>query len=108
MAELKKTIGQNIKRLRKLKKWTQAELAEKVDLEPVTIARIETGMNLPKEENMAAIAKILSVEISDFFYNSKNEPTREALLNYIHYGIHNLKDRDLKIIYNTIRTMACN
>lgn len=108
MAELKKLIGKNIQRIRKLKKWTQADLAEKVGVEPVTIARIETGVNLAKEENLTAIAKILSVDISDFFYNAENEPSRETLLNYIHYGIHSLSDRDLKIIYNMIKTMSCH
>ena len=57
MSELRALLGRNIKRLRKFRKWTQAELAEKINVEPVSIARIETGINFPKEENLIAIAK---------------------------------------------------
>ena len=67
MVDLKSIVGEKIKSLRKLKKWTQAELAEKVGIEPVSIARIETGLNFPKEENLVSIANALNIEVSELF-----------------------------------------
>ncbi|MCX4275584.1 MAG: helix-turn-helix transcriptional regulator [Candidatus Gastranaerophilales bacterium] len=107
MSELRALLGRNIKRLRKFRKWTQAELAEKINVEPVSIARIETGINFPKEENLIAIAKILNVEVADLFNTSEEEKMSvKSALNYIHYSIHTLEERDLKILCSMIKTMS--
>lgn len=41
------TLGHNIRELRKSRNWTQAALAEKLDVTRVTIARIELGVTMP-------------------------------------------------------------
>lgn len=106
MACLRKIVGENIKKIRKSRKWTQAELAERVGIEPVSIARIETGINFPKEENLELIAKTLNVKVLDFFSTEKQEElSKETALNYIHYNINYLNDRDLNVICNAIKTM---
>lgn len=106
--DLRKLVGRNIKKLRKLRHWTQAELAERVGIEPVTLARIETGMHFPKDENLICIAKHLNVGVNDLFLIDDDEAfTRESALNYIHFSIHNLHDRDLKILCSVIKKMSC-
>lgn len=107
MSDLRKLVGRNIKRLRKFRKWTQAELAEKIGIEPVSVARIETGLSFPKEDNLVSIAKILNVEVSDLFNTSEEEKlSTKSALNYIHYSIHTLEERDLKILCSIIKTMS--
>lgn len=105
MAELRNIIGKNIKKIRKAKKWTQAQLAEKVGIEPVSIARIEIGLNFPKEENISAIAKALNVEISDLFVD--READEKSTLKYIQNTLDTLDKRDLEIISNIVKTMTC-
>ncbi len=106
MVDLKSIVGEKIKSLRKLKKWTQAELAEKVGIEPVSIARIETGLNFPKEENLVSIANALNIEVSELF--SKDEAVdKETIVGYIQSTITGLNDRDLNILYNMVKTMSC-
>ncbi len=105
MADLKNIIGKNIKKIRKARKWTQAQLAEKVGIEPVSIARIETGLNFPKEENLIAIAKTLDVDVSDLFVD--RAPDKKSTIKYIQTAINTLDKRDLEIISNIVKTMTC-
>ncbi len=105
MADLKNIIGKNIKKIRKARKWTQAQLAEKVGIEPVSIARIETGLNFPKEENLIAIAKTLDVDVSDLFVD--RAPDKKSTIKYIQTAINTLDKRDLEIVSNLVKTMTC-
>ena len=59
---LRHIIGQNIRSRRKAKGWTQAELAEAVDLTQPTIASIEAGNSSPQIETLAALAEALDTE----------------------------------------------
>jgi len=105
VADLKNIIGQNVKKIRKSRKWTQAQLAEKVGIEPVSIARIEAGTNFPKEENLAAIAETLDVEVVDLFNDRSTD--KKSTLKYIQNALNTLDKRDLEIISNIVRTMTC-
>jgi transcriptional regulator with XRE-family HTH domain len=67
MAELRRLLGLRIKELRKLNKLTQAQLAERIDMETTNLCKLENGCQLPKEENIEKIAKSLDVEVKDLF-----------------------------------------
>jgi len=105
VAELRNMVGKNIKTIRKAKKWTQAQLAEKVGVEPVSIARIETGLNFPKEETLASIAKALDVNVADLF--AVKESDKKNTIKYIQNAIHALSNRDLEIVSNLVKKMSC-
>ena len=47
---LKEGFGQKLKELRKSKGYTQEKLAEKLDITPRQLTRIETGDNFPSVE----------------------------------------------------------
>ncbi len=66
----------NIKRLRKDKGLSQAQLAEKVGCHLSHITRIETGKYVPGLETIAKIADILEVSI-DYLVNSTREIREE-------------------------------
>ena len=57
------TIGENIKRIRKQKGMTQKELAEKANLNEVTIRSYEAGKYEPKFCTLLKLGKILEVDI---------------------------------------------
>lgn len=105
MASLRNVVGKNIKKIRKAKKWTQAELAERVGIEPVSVARIETGLNFPKEENIESIAMALGIEVKDLFVSSQAD--KKGTLIYIKKTLETLNNRDLEIISNIVKTMTC-
>ena len=67
MGNLSKQLGLRIKELRKNKKLTQTQLAERIGMETTNLCKLENGGQLPKEENIEKIAKVLDVDIKDLF-----------------------------------------
>lgn len=59
--ELRKTIGQNLRRLRKSRNLTQEQLAESVGISAVHVNRIEQGHSSPSAEVLFAIADVLDI-----------------------------------------------
>ena len=64
-------LAQNVKRLRKERKWTQAELADKIGAHLSHINRVETGKYIPSLETIIEIAKALEVPIDHLVNNSE-------------------------------------
>lgn len=68
-------IGQNIKKARREKGWTQKQLGEKCGMVDSAIRRYEIGKGRPKYETLAKIAEALGVSV-DLLYHGE-EPDRE-------------------------------
>ena len=71
MAEIKKIFAQNLKNKRRISGYTQANLAEKVDVSTHHIAMIELARNFPAPELIDRIAAALEVEVFELFLNEK-------------------------------------
>lgn len=54
-------FGNNLKTLRLRKKWTQAQLAQKLGITKSVISAYETGLRLPSYDILIHIAKIFNV-----------------------------------------------
>lgn len=69
---MKNTIdfGRKIKDLRRSKKITQLELAEKIGSSKTTVSSWERGANKPTVENIQAISVALNIPITYFFDNN--------------------------------------
>ena len=103
MADLNKKLGKRIQELRKLRGLTQSKLAELLDVEIVTISRIENGSRFPKKENLENLAKVLNVEVKDLFDFEHNQ-TKAHLISEIQKMIKVAKLDDLKYIYKLIKS----
>ena len=51
----------NIRLLRERKGWTQKQLARRVGVHPITIAKYETGAQTPRITTLMKIAKVFGV-----------------------------------------------
>lgn len=60
-----KRLGQRIRELRKERKLSQTELAEKADVALMTISRIERGEHDPHLTTLWRISKALGVSVFD-------------------------------------------
>ena len=60
-------LGKRVRYLRKLKNFTQAQLAERVDLSVNYISQIETGIAAPTLKTLSSLAKALDVELKELF-----------------------------------------
>jgi transcriptional regulator with XRE-family HTH domain len=61
------SIGQEIRRLREARGWSQAKLAGGADMGVSGISQIETGARNPSAVTLAKIAAALEVEVADLF-----------------------------------------
>lgn len=103
MSNLRSIVGKNIRKIRKLRKLTQVQLAKEVKIDIATIVRIETGLSFPREENLAAIAQVLDVEVYLLFKN--RHVNKDEIIVKVEKSIKNLSNKNLAIINNIIDIM---
>ena len=65
--EIANFIGEKIKYYRKLNKWTQTELGEKIGMGKNAIGNYERGFRSPKKDTMFALANAFNISIDDLF-----------------------------------------
>lgn len=65
--EIRNRIAVNLKNLRKQKKITQFELAEKANLSEGAIKRIELAISYPEEKTLSQITEALDVDVVKLF-----------------------------------------
>ena len=58
-------IGVNLRRFRRLEKWTQQYIAEKAGISRVAYRNIESGIAEPRSSNLHALAQALDVSVFD-------------------------------------------
>ena len=67
MKNLKESVGQRIKILRKRKHLTQEKLAELIDICPRQVSRLECGGNFPSFTTLEKLSEVLQVKTIEFF-----------------------------------------
>jgi len=84
--DIKKKLGERIKFLRSLKKITQENFAEKIDIEPQSLSNIERGKFAPSIETLQKIAIALEVQPYELYlFEEENtvDSMRKELINAI-------------------------
>jgi transcriptional regulator with XRE-family HTH domain len=61
----RKTLGENMRTHRRTLKWSQENLAEKADLHPVYIGKVERGEENVSLDALMRIAAALKIQLSD-------------------------------------------
>ena len=64
-------LGSRIRALRRLKRMTQQELAEKLNLSASQLSNIERGIKEPKPELLEEMAARLNIPREEFFWYPK-------------------------------------
>ena len=67
MKDLLLKLGARLKAIRKTRGFTQEALAEKVDLTPQYLSRLEAGHQSPSVKTVAKLAEALNVELWELF-----------------------------------------
>lgn len=67
MSEIKRLFGQKLKFYRKARNITQAELAERINLNVRQISRMEAGENFASPETLEKLSIALGIKVADFF-----------------------------------------
>jgi len=76
--EFRKALGTRLKNLRKQKRWSQKELAAKVDLRFQQLNKYESGLNMPPAEMLISLADALGTSVD---YLLTGNPAEESPLS---------------------------
>ena len=76
-------IGKALRHYRKQAGLTQAEFGELTGFDQKTISRLETGDRTPSLDALDTFARVLKVQVRDFFVETKVEPTEEEMRAYL-------------------------
>ncbi len=94
--DIKVLLGKKIKEYRKRKGLTQEQLAEAIDVDTVTVSKIETGKNYPTSANLIKIANVLAVHPKDL-YDFSYGKTKEEIMTEIFQKIQKISENDKKL-----------
>jgi transcriptional regulator with XRE-family HTH domain len=84
--ELRGLLSSNIKNLRRLREWSQAKLAEKIDVSVNFLADIETGKSWVSSLTLVKLANAFEVEVFELFRPENQAPneTKELIARMVH------------------------
>lgn len=106
-----KICGKRLAQVRKERKLTQAQVAEKTGMNMQYYSRIERGMVNFGVDKLIAIAQVLDVSY-DYLLDGRlyNNPVRANLTYHLHQGIHKMDEAQLSYMVNMIETFQafCN
>ena len=78
-----KSIGETIATLRKEKKMTQSDLAQKMNVTDKAVSKWERGISLPDVETISKLADVLEVSVEELLKSKKksylNPKTKELI-----------------------------
>ncbi|MCM1339229.1 MAG: helix-turn-helix domain-containing protein [Muribaculaceae bacterium] len=103
MTSLKILFGKKIKEYRKRKSYTQAQLAELVNVDDKHISCIESGKNFPSPDLIERFSNALSVDPKDlfeFYYLQEPKDLKSEIISML----ENLTNEELVLAYKYIRT----
>lgn len=96
---MKNTFGENLKRLRIAKNYTQEQAAQLLNISPKSLSRWECGSTMPDVMMLPEIARLYCVTVDDLY--------KEQLVAYENYAARLLsvyeETRDLRDFYNAER-----
>ncbi len=104
MGEISRKIGLKIKEIRERNQLTQFKLAELINMEPSNLSKIERGIQMPKEETLEAIVKVLNIEFKELF-EFEHFQTKEKLYKDIINTLNNSTKEELQTYYKIINSI---
>lgn len=102
-AALNIRVGSNIKLARTRRGMTQGDLAESIDVEIVTLSRIETGAQLPSLERLQNIADVLLVPLQALVATKSDS---SPLIHTVIEVLGQLPEREQTFLCNFVLTYS--
>ena len=96
-------LGQRIRYLRKLKKWTLEELGEKAATNHKHIGEIERGQQNPSYAVLVKISDALEVELPELFRFETEELSRKEVEREIARIVKSVPEEDLRQVLSVLR-----
>ena len=97
-------VGNNIKTIRKSKGLTQAQLAEKINVDSKYISRLETGSSTASLSTILKLANVLDVETKTLFTFENKK--KNIILKRINKELLKINSKELDALYLIIKALA--
>lgn len=101
---LQKRMAVRISKRRRQLGYTQADLAERLDVDVETISRFERGLHTPPVRTLDRLAKHLKMTLSDLLEGYETQPKHEV--NRLLFLINDLPAADRKFLIQHIDQLA--
>jgi len=98
-----KQFGKRLKALRKSRKLSQAQLAEKIDVGTKFLGDLETARRSPSFETIVSIAKELDVPLYDLFYFDRDWDDLKSLRRRLESMLNKCSPQQIRQIYGHAR-----
>ncbi len=105
MKDISFLIGSKIKEIRKKQGLTQGQLAQKINVDPKYISRLETGSSTPSISTVTKIADALNAEISQFFIIERKEK-KNQIIDSIVQKLANANLKQLSAIFEIVNVVV--
>ena len=104
---VKKLLGKKVKRLRKMRGFTQEQFAEMIDITPRNLCRIEAGESFVTSETLDKILDALNVP-ADILFSYEHLKSDKDILAEIYTYIDKMKSntQQLEKAYRILRFLA--
>lgn len=106
MKTTKELLGSRIKELRKLRGLSQEKLSEKINIGPKHLSRIEVGRGFPSLDTLERIAKVLNVELKDFFEFAHEASSSKELKETLSNLLKETDEESLRLMVKIIRAVV--
>ena len=104
MKGLSEKIGERLKEIRKLRGFSQERLAEKVDISPRYLSRLEVGQKTPSIDTLARLAEALEVQVWELL-DYRHEGTMKELRETMRKLIQEVDERQLRLAVKVFRAV---
>ncbi len=104
--DIKREIGEKIKRVRKQRGLTQEQLAEIMEISSRNLSNIELGNSFPKPETLEKFLSALNITTQTLFSNDSIK-SDEELLKDINFLINSIQHdhKTLELIYKILNDL---
>ena len=100
-------FGDNLKLIRKSKKMSQEELAERVNVSRQSVSKWETGESYPEMNNILQLCKIFNCKINDLVHTDMSDISsldEEIIMNVVKFN--EKKQKQVKGLSNLIKNIS--
>lgn len=104
MTKLSEKLGKRIKEIRESRGLKQWQFAEMLEMESSNLTRIESGKQIPKEENLEKIAELLGVQVKDLF-DFEHKESRERMIDEISSKLDSIETHKIEFIYKFMQCL---
>src|SRR3989338_581666 len=106
MKTTKELLGGRIKELRRLRRLSQEELSEKINIDPKHLSRIEVGRGFPSLDTLERLADTLQVDIKDLFEFSHKAQSQKELKETLSSLLKEADEERLRLVVKIVKAVV--